>query len=211
MKHWVFDLDGTLVDSFSQYFETLTHIFNEYGVTFTDAHRLPALTESLPAFFDRILGPGTAAPALEKLRQMSSDDAARIRPFEGVETFLSDLKSNGAKIGVWTNRDFESAKLILQHSGLDRYVEEFVSGTCTVLRKPHPEGLLRIIDNFKADLSTVTMVGDHEHDVVAAKTAGVRGVRASWHSYWSVEPCPHTEHHFHDFSQFSDWAKRPSV
>jgi HAD superfamily hydrolase (TIGR01549 family) len=207
MKHWVFDLDGTLVDSFSHFFASLERIFNDHGARFTPDLRMAALTESLPLFFTRHLGEKALEPAFEKLKILSNEDALSIRPFAGVETFLAHLKKQGSKVGIWTNRDYESASLIVQHSGLAPYVDEFVSGTCTTLRKPHPEGLLRIIEKFQSHPSEITMVGDHEHDVTAAKAAGSRGVRASWHAYWSVEPCVHTEHHFHHFSEFTNWAR----
>lgn len=208
MKHWVFDLDGTLVDSFSPYFRSLEKIFAEHGARFTPDLQMAALTESLPLFFERHFGTPRLERAFERLKELSNEDALTIRPFAGVEAFLADLKRDGSKIGIWTNRDYESASLIVTHSGLAPFVDEFVSGTCTTLRKPHPEGLLRIIEKFQSHPSEITMVGDHEHDVTAAKTAGTRGVRASWHAYWKVDPCVHTEHHFHDFSQFSKWARR---
>lgn len=209
MRHWVFDLDGTLVDSFSAYFGTLETIFNEHGARFFPGLQYPALTERLDLFFEQHLGSRSVNTALSRLQFLSNRDAQRIQPFSGLITALHDLADQGSRIAVWTNRDRESASLILEASGLDRFAEVFISGTCVSRRKPDPEGLLTIIDRFGCDPSTVTMVGDHEHDVTAAKQVGARAVRASWHGYWTMEPCEHADHQFHSVEEFHSWLKAP--
>jgi HAD superfamily hydrolase (TIGR01662 family) len=209
MKVWVFDLDGTLVDSFSHYFVLLDEIFREHGARFSSELCQPALTQPLPEFFEQHLGKEAVGPAMSVLQEKSNADAERIRPFEGLPAALRHLAEQGARIAVWTNRDRVSAELILEHSGLKPYAQAFVSGSCVNQRKPHPEGLLRIIDTFGCKPSDVTMVGDHEHDVTAAKSAGARAVRASWHSHWVVDPCTVADAQFHHVSDFSEWVGLP--
>ena len=204
MKHWVFDLDGTLVDSFSHYFKALEGIFKQYGVEFTEDLRLPALTHPLLAFFEEHLGKAAVPAAFAKLQVHSNDDA-----FQGLDAFVRKVTENGAQVGIWTNRDLESAQLILQSTGLSRYSTICVSGDCVAQRKPHPEGLLRIIKLFGCRPDEVTMVGDHTHDVTAAKAIGARSVRASWHQYWAIEKCPHSDHQFYKTSEFEAWALHP--
>jgi len=206
MRYWVFDLDGTLVDSFGHFFDSLKEIFSENGKVFSDELRLASLTESLPAFFEKHLGTEAARPALEKLQRQSNLDAAKIQPFAGTMPFIRALKESGSKIAVWTSRENESAKLILEQTGLSELAEIYVTGTCTVQRKPHLEGLLKIREHFKCELDEITMVGDHEHDMMAAKNAGARAVRASWHSYWPVEKCTHADYQFYHVSDFQQWA-----
>jgi phosphoglycolate phosphatase len=119
---------------------------------------------------------------------------------------IRELQARGSRVAVWTNRDLESASLILEHSGLGELMEACVSGTCVTLRKPEPEGLLRIIDRFGCRADEVTMVGDHEHDVTAAKRVGARAVRASWHAYWDEAPCPTADAQFRSVAEFQAWA-----
>ena len=148
MKHWAFDLDGTLVDSFGHYFDALRGIFSDHGAEFAPDQRLPALTESVIPFLTRHLGPARVDTALQKLQAVSNADAEKIRPFDGVVDLISHLRGNGSQIAVWTNRDLESTRLILKHSGLDPLVDLCVSGSCVENRKPDPEGLTRITRQF---------------------------------------------------------------
>lgn len=206
MRHWIFDLDGTLVDSFSHYFELLQEIFDARRMRFGPELRLAALSDPLPLFFQRHLGRAAVDSALEELQARSQSDAALVKPFAGVPELLAKLRSSGSRVGVWTNRDLVSASLILKHSGLDAFAEICVSGTCVTRRKPHPEGLSRIIGHFESDPAQITMVGDHSHDVEAAKAVGARAVRASWHGYWAMERCPHADAQFDDFADFERWV-----
>jgi HAD superfamily hydrolase (TIGR01549 family) len=206
MKNWVFDLDGTLVDSFAHYFGTLEEIFAAHGSRFVPDLRQAALTDPLDLFFEKHIGPTAVPPAFEMLRLLSNESARHILPFAGIEKVVRELKRRGARVAVWTNRDLESATLILKHSGLKPLAELCVSGTCVDLRKPHPEGLLRLIQHFGCAPSDVTMVGDHEHDVTAANEAGVRAVRASWHAYWKIDACPDADFQFHSVPDFENWA-----
>lgn len=207
-KHWVFDLDGTLVDSFSHYFNFLAEVFERHGLAFKDELRLPAITHHLPTFFETHLGPQAVQAALDELQSRSNDDAQRISPFSGAKELVSKLREQGDRIAVWTNRDLTSATLILQSTGLDRYVELCVSGTCTAERKPHPEGLLKIMNTFGARPENVVMIGDHEYDVQAGRSAGVTAIRASWHSYWDVATCGVSHRQFYSFREFSEWVSQ---
>jgi len=204
---WVFDLDGTLVDSFSHYFEALREIFEQYGRSFSDAHHEAALTDPLHSFFARHLGSDAVPSAMERLQTRSNADAANIRPFDGVPELLEHLLSHGCRVGVWTNRDKVSAQLILEASGLSRFAHSFVSGNCVSLRKPHPEGLRKVMAELGGELRSVVMIGDHEHDVTAAKAVGVTAIRASWHSYWEVDRCRHADHQFHEMDHFAQWVR----
>ena len=203
---WVFDLDGTLVDSFPQYFTCLTVIFEKYGKTFDDTLRLESLTDQLMAFLRKHLAEHADA-AMEDIRIMSRNEAGQIPPFPGIVPLLDHLKEKGARLAVWTNRDLPSATLILQHSGLSGYFQAFVSGSCVKDRKPHPEGLTRIVEELQCDLEMVTMVGDHEHDVTGAKSATVRAVRASWHRHWEVVTCGSSDHQFYSVEEFATWVE----
>src|ERR1700753_1849967 len=97
MQYWVFDLDGTLVDSFPPFFEVLEVIFQQNGKAFPKDFHLPALTESLPLFFERHLGKEAVPGALHLLQEQSNADAARIKTFPGVMETIALLKSKNSK------------------------------------------------------------------------------------------------------------------
>ena len=207
MNYWAFDLDGTLVDSFAHYFSALEEIFDEHGAKFSKELREPALTNSLPQFFETHLGESKVEQALHRLEVRSHKDAAEIKPFHGIANAIEHLLSAGAKVAILTNRDLVSTELILKHTKLKRLAEICISGTCVTQRKPSPEGLLKVSNRFGCDVRHVTVVGDHLTDMEAAKAVGARAVRASWHSYWDIEQCKRADAQFFTVHEFTSWVR----
>jgi phosphoglycolate phosphatase-like HAD superfamily hydrolase len=140
-KTWIFDLDGTLVDSFSHYFVTLSAIFEKHGRRFTEELKIPALTLPLSELFEQHLGKNAVQPSFATLHSDSLRDAKLIRPFDGI------------------------------------------------ICRP----------------DSVVVVGDHEHDMLGAKSVGALAVRASWHSYWQADPCTEADFQFRSVPEFRNW------
>lgn len=207
MRYWAFDLDGTLVDSFSFYFRALQEYFSRQGKTFSDDLRHDSITIPVGTFLSTHLGPEESKNAFQYLTMRSKDDAHQIQIFEGLETVIEGLHQGGARIAIWTNRDKVSAQQLLTASGLIRYIETVVSGTCLTHHKPHPEGIYKIAAGFGVSPSEICMVGDHEMDMHGAKAAGAKAVRASWHRHWKTNPCTVADHQFYDVPSFGKWVE----
>lgn len=212
MQHWVFDLDGTLVDSFPHYYSALERIFGERGKIFpnTKTARLEAISNMPSQIFRKYLGEAEVAAALLELGQRSEEDASRILPFEGTVDLLADLQEQGKKISVWTSRDLRSARLVLEHSGLGRYASMLVSGNCVQRHKPDPQGLEILANHHKQDLSDFVMIGDHEMDMQAGRKAGAHTIRASWHGHWDVPTCEIAHKQFYSLAELHEWSFKPN-
>lgn len=206
MQHWVFDLDGTLVDSFPHYFSALEEIFRSNGKTFVPTMKHESLSLMPREFFQKHLGDDAVAPALEQLHARSESDSEHIRPFAGALDLVKGLRERKRGVSVWTNRDLRSARLILEHSGLAPYVQSLVSGNCVRRHKPDAEGMLLIASMHQKQTSDFVMIGDHEMDMRAGRAAGAKTVRASWHGHWSMEGCLLSDHQFYSFRDFLDWS-----
>jgi len=48
------------------------------------------------------------------------------------------------------------------------------------MKKPHPEGLYKVMKHFKAKPEEVLFVGDSIHDIECGKNAGVDTVLVAW-------------------------------
>lgn len=206
-RHWIFDLDGTLVDSFHYYFLALESLLNKEGLDFTEHHKREALSEHPAKFLARYLGAGTLAQALDHLLALSRSDAQIITTYEHILESLALLKDHGANVGIWTSRPMESAKIIIDSSGLAPFVDIHLSGDCVSRPKPDSQGLREIAQFFQCAPDEIIMVGDHEHDMMAAKDAGARGVRASWHGHWVEETCSLGHEQFYSSLDFSHWLR----
>jgi HAD superfamily hydrolase (TIGR01549 family) len=211
MKAWVFDLDGTLVDSASFYIAALGDVFRAHGLPFTDAEFRQGLTTPVDVLLPLFLGEPAAAVALVELQKRFNHDAAKIRMFEGIEETLLLLKSQGAAVAIWTARERESAEIILKATGLGSLVDAFVSASCVSKSKPDPEGLRLVLERLGHDVHDAVMIGDHEHDMVAAQACGVRSVRAAWSPHFALHSrgrCSRAQEQFENVAQMKSWVNR---
>lgn len=207
MHLWIFDLDGTLTDSFPLFFENMRVICREHGVEMTEEDLRASLSMPLPPLFEKLCGPGTSERCMHRLLELSMANVHRSPLYEGIEDTLKVLKAGGREIAVWTARDKTSAERLLQASGLDRYVTSLVSGGCVARNKPYPDGARLLLERFRRPAHEAVMIGDHEHDVSAAREAGLTGVRASWNNFWERKACTIAPHQFFDVAGFRGWVE----
>ncbi len=185
MKHWVFDLDGTLVDSHKVYFDSLRLILNDFNADLSlqdEKEVLSIPVKSRQLFFDKKLGQENSHKALAAFETRLLSDDQRIEVFKGIPALLEKLKSQNCKIGIWTAREMSSAKRVLNSTELAPYFSYHMSGSCVANCKPSPEGLERIAYAFQCETKELLMVGDHDNDMLAAKACGAKAIRANWNN-----------------------------
>lgn len=204
MKTWVFDLDGTLVDSFKHYYLILENLIQR---PITEEEKKSVVAQAPVDFLTLHFGAHLVEELLKQVHQQGIKDTENIVAYPGAEHLLMALKESGRGVAVFTNRDLESSSLILKHSGLSKYVDQLVSGSCVTVKKPSPEGLHKLQKKFSGTPDSYVMVGDHDCDMQAAKSFGAIGVRASWHNYWMDSECSLSTKQFFKFEDFTHWAR----
>lgn len=204
MKYWIFDLDGTLVDSFGFYFNVVEKIMNK---TMSTEERKHCVSLHASDLFKHHLGEEKAKEALLELRKINVQDSWDTQKFSAVEELLSYLKSKGCHISIFTSRDLNSAKYTVEITGLKKYIDHLISGDCVSVKKPSPEGLHKLQQLYSCKADEMVMIGDHECDMEAGTTAGTFSVRASWHPHWEHDACSLAHKQFHSDQNFLAWVK----
>lgn len=185
----VFDLDGTILASTPFYFSILDKIFEKHGMSLSDDEKALASGLSARAFLSERLGDDAVADALDFLTEQSERDLHEIPVFQGFYDVLKTLRDQGRRTAVWTSRDRESALTLLRRNGLDEFFDVVIAADCVKKHKPHPEGLHAIAERFSCDPDDVVMIGDHDVDILAARSFGAKAIRANWHGYRLGENC----------------------
>ncbi|MGE3684017.1 MAG: HAD family hydrolase [Bdellovibrionales bacterium] len=208
MKHWIFDLDGTLVDTIETYFEKIRRVFAHFDVSYTQAD----LQKSCDYFdgreyFALYLEEPHVSEACSMLAALSLELAPLAQPFNGVRELLEWLQERGIHMSVWTGRDLASAQRILEHTGLRSFFSSIVSGTCVMRKKPDPEGIKKLVSHSKFGADVSLMIGDHLYDIQGARAAGVAAVSVSWlvsgaHPLETV-----SDFHFYTVNDLHRWAR----
>jgi HAD superfamily hydrolase (TIGR01549 family) len=205
VKKWVFDVDGTLVDSFHFYLNFLDQILPR-PLTL-DEQKLAVAQFPFQMIVD-FVGEKKAKEIMKDLREQSAGGASGLKRFEHIFTFMKGLKNRGAQVALFTNRDRPSAEIIVETCSLSPWIDMLVTGDCVAERKPSPLGLEKIHRVWGGAASEYVMIGDHEHDMMAAKSFGALAVRASWHGHWQDTDCSHAHHQFFAQKDFCLWAEK---
>jgi phosphoglycolate phosphatase len=184
---FLFDLDGTLVDTAPDLLATMNMLLTRAGHPPLGPEVLRRLVgrgaRNLIADTFKVTGAPLAPEVIEPLyadflKDYGSHIAAASRPFPGVVETLDRLKAEGVRMGVLTNKPHPSAMQLLTELDLTGYFATIVGGSKYPWLKPDP----RLYERVLADLGggPAVMVGDSITDVQAARAGGTPVILMSY-------------------------------
>ncbi|MCR5723837.1 MAG: HAD family hydrolase [Treponema sp.] len=100
-------------------------------------------------------------------------------PYAGIPEVLSTLRSHGIKTAVVSNKaDYGVQALCARYfPGLFDYAVGERDG---IRRKPAPDSVLHVMQEFDAPASSTVYIGDSDVDIATARNAGVRCLSVTW-------------------------------
>ncbi len=177
----LFDLDGTLLDSFALILAAFRHAcLTVLGHAPTDeelhvlwgaplrtrfAHIAPDRVDDLLAAY---------TPRYDALQ------AQLAAPFPGVQQMLETLRTRGLRLGVVTSKRRRSALRDLEVFSLGRHIDTLVAAEDVAVPKPAPDVVFEALRRLQARAEDTWMVGDWTLDIQAARAAAVTAVAALW-------------------------------
>jgi pyrophosphatase PpaX len=180
---FLFDLDGTLIDSIELILRSYRHTMR--------THR----REEPP---DHIWMEGLGTPLWVQFRRFT-DDAAEIdamvetyraynlahhdelvRPYDGVVEAVRALRRPGRSLGLVTSKMRSGAFRGLRRAGLEDAFEVVVGADEVTHPKPHPEPVLIALERLGAPATGAVFIGDSRHDLECGRAAGVKTAAALW-------------------------------
>ena len=195
---YLFDADGTLMDTRELIFRSFLHMGEEMGAG-PLSHDLIHGTTGLPLVKQMrlILGEGKGDDYYARARDvyngfMMSHLDEYLRSFPGAVETVGELHRRGKKLAVVTSRRLPSAQLFLDRVGLKQFFDVFVTPESTEKHKPEPEPALLAMHRLGAKPEETVFVGDAIFDIKCGKSAGTDTVFVTWGgmdpSEWEVRP-----------------------
>lgn len=209
MKYWIFDFDGTLVDSEGYFSRSLNFALEPFDIS-VERNFLEKIRHKHPdQIFDEILTTKQSKLALSRLKKIGHEMAQEIKLFQGVEKTLETLRAADIKLAIWTGRDRASTEMILKLNKSTHYFDTIVTGTCVEKNKPGTDGLVSVLRHFETESHEAVMVGDHHHDIEPANHLGCTSVHARWKN--NLLPLPESaqpDYFFTCTDQFHTWVQQ---
>ena len=209
MQHWIFDFDGTLVDTDGLFSTCLTHALEPYSVVVGSDFMEQIRHKHPHRIFEDLLSPEQADQAMQRMREIGQELSEKIQVFPNMKEILISLEKKKASLSIWTGRDGDSTHRILKKLNMDHFFEKVISGTCVEVNKPHQEGLWELKNHFNSQTDQMVMVGDHHHDIEPANQMGMISIHARWKKIPHVLPEGIEPRHSFDCTRrFFDWIQQ---
>ncbi|MEC4175029.1 HAD-IA family hydrolase [Adlercreutzia sp. R21] len=184
---FVFDLDGTLLDTLDDLVVLTNDVLEEAGLP-------PRTRQQINSY----VGNGALALIRQAVPERTPDEVTdRVHrrwmeaydtypndlthPYEGVRAMLAALREHGCKLGILSNK-FDGGVQFIVKKCLDGTVDAVhgEGGPLNFPRKPDPAGLLATIEELGSTPERTVYVGDSPGDIHVARNAGCYAVGVSW-------------------------------
>ena len=190
IRHLIFDLDGTLVDSRLDLSNSINAMLRHFGK--------PLLPNEVIASYI-----GDGAPMLVRRSLGDPDDESFVQHaleffllyyrehkldntfvYPGIKECLDSIRSSrngsGMKMSVLSNKPVGPSRAIVEALGLGDYFFQVYGGNSFHTKKPDPTGVRALLEESGTEAGQTVIVGDSDIDVLTARNAGTYSIGVNY-------------------------------
>lgn len=179
---FLFDLDGTLIDSADDIALSLRLTLKDLGkedLMPQDVRKL--IGGGVRALLEKVLGEEFRKEHVSLFREHYLRNAVvHTELFPGVEEVLHELRAKGKTLVVITNKMKLLTDKILEELGIDELFDLVVGGDSFPEKKPSPLPVLKSLEITGGKPERSIIVGDTAADIEAGRSAGTKTALAAW-------------------------------
>ncbi len=176
-KHIIFDLDGTLSNSYYGITNGVSYALQKMGITPKNRSELrkfigPPLVQGFMEYYGMSRQEGDRAVKL--YREYYTDKGIYENElYEGIEDVLKYIEKNGGKMYIATSKPQKYTEIILKYLKIEKYFT-YVRGVGFDTAEVTKDVLINdICEKFNLKKQETIMVGDTKFDISGAKNAGI--------------------------------------
>lgn len=181
----IFDLDGTLADTFALIVSSWNAaVSGPMGRTYAPEEVIARFGLPEHGMIRRELdGRPGVEEAVEEFHRHYDAEHGSVSAFPGVDTMLRSIRDAGIPMGVMTGKGRRSLDITLDKLGWTHLFGSTVTGDDVVNQKPAPDGVEKAAREIGADPKRCVYVGDSPVDIRAGNAAGMTTIAAGWHAH----------------------------
>lgn len=182
---YIFDLDGTLLDTLPDLTALTNAVLAEHGMPQHTQDEVNSYVGSGARMLIKRAAPaGTPDETIDSLmarwKELYPTHGHKYtRPYEGIPELLSQLKGGGAKLGVLSNK-FDAATCAVIGAHFPGVFDLVRGESPDTPRKPDPTGLLVMMADLGVEPHRCAYVGDSGSDMKVALRAGATPIGVTW-------------------------------
>ena len=186
----IFDIDGTLLDSYAQIVAAMEHAFHvvdlpspapdkvRNGIGLSVEDMIHGIKPDLPAQMVAQLAQNYRSEFRASALRTPGGEASEL--FDGALDLLRTLAAENATfLGVASGKSRRGFDRMVTALGLENVfqTQQLADGHPS---KPHPSMLLTAMAEMGVEPEQTVMVGDTSYDMLMAKASNVRGIGVNW-------------------------------
>lgn len=199
-KGFLFDMDGTLVDSLSDIGNAMNVVLASYGFPqHTIEDYKTRVGEGARSLVEKSLPADALHLTTEALTRYKARYATHLvvesKPYEGIVALLTELSARGDKLGVVTNKPHDAAVEVMAKLFPELHFDIVLGQKDGTPHKPDPRGALLAAEALGTKPTDTFFVGDTDTDMKTATNAGMIAVGVLWGFRDEAELKAHGAHH----------------
>ena len=184
-RTYVFDLDGTLLDTLDDLTASVNHALTVYGMPTRNREEVRQFVgNGVRQLIRRSVGPDCKEEIMEQALETfrahySKHNIDKTKPYDGIIQMLRLLKERGKKVAVVSNKFDTATKNLCRHF-FGQMVDVAIGESENVRRKPAPDSVIEALRCLDEGPEGAVYIGDSDVDIETAKAAGLPCISVSW-------------------------------
>lgn len=181
----IFDLDGTLLNTLEDLADSTNYVLSLHGYpvrTLEEVRRFVGngirrlIEQAVPEDVDAEIVDKLFAEFIPHYQEHCAD---KTRPYDGVIELLQNLKRQGIKLAVVSNKADHAVKELCDNY-FPNLLEVSVGERAEIRRKPAPDTVNEVLQLLQIEREQVVYIGDSDVDVQTAKNADMDCIAVDW-------------------------------
>ena len=205
MKNFIWDFDGTLMDTYPNIIRYIKLALSDFGKDADDIEIMKKTAVRIPyaiEYYSELYGIPELLEHYKKYKEAESSDPIRLFPF--VDKVLARVREIGGTNYIFTNRG-ETIYGMLDRAGIRGEFAEIVTSADPVFKiKPAPDAILDLMEKYGGTKENTIMRGDRVCDLESGYNAGCK---TAFLLTPSVPIYPKCDWHLNNFEEMLDLLK----
>ena len=184
-KTYIFDLDGTLLDTLNDLHASCNYALRTHGMPERSLEEVRQFVgNGVKKLMERAIPDGLDNPLFEETLQTFRQhyllhNLDTTLPYPGIMEMLQQLKVQGKRIAVVSNKFYAATQDLCKHFFGDT-IQVAIGEREDIKKKPAPDTVLEALRQLQVTRQDAVYVGDSEVDVETARNSGIPCISVLW-------------------------------
>ncbi len=182
---YIFDLDGTLLNTLTDLALATNHALRIHGMPVHSEEAVRGFVgNGVKKLMERAVPDGLANPAFEEVYRTFREyylehSLDNTQPYPGIPELLAELKARGRKMAVVSNKFCTATEELCRHFFGD-YISVAIGEREGIRRKPWPDTVTEALRRLDAGSDGAVYIGDSDVDIETARNSGLPCISVLW-------------------------------